>query len=91
MHEEDQALELIDPEVRETCDEMQAVLLMRIALLCTQDAPHLRPNMPRIIGMLTNQTPVTEVPIKPSILAIQSFSVGSSRASSATSFVTQEI
>ncbi|CAK9220875.1 unnamed protein product [Sphagnum jensenii] len=91
LHEEDQALELIDPEVRETCDEMQAVLLMRIALLCTQDAPHLRPNMPRIIGMLTNQTPVTEVPIKPSILAIQSFSVGSSRASSATSFVTQEI
>jgi len=90
LHEENQALELIDPEVKHTCDKKQAILLMRVALLCTQDAPNLRPTMSRIIGMLTRETPVTEVPKKPSILTIQTFNDRSSRATSTASLLPQE-
>jgi hypothetical protein len=90
LHEENQALELIDPEVKHTCDKKQAILLMRVALLCTQDAPNLRPTMSRIIGMLTRETPVTEVPMKPSILTIHTFNDRSSRATSTASLLPQE-
>jgi len=90
LHEENQALELIDPEVKHTCDKKQAILLMRVALLCTQDAPNLRPTMSRIIGMLTRETPVTEVPMKPSILAIHTFNDRCSRATSTASLLPQE-
>lgn len=84
-------MDLIDPRVRDMCDEAQALLLIRVALLCTQDAPTDRPNMPRVVSMLTGDMPTLEVPIKPGFLAIGSGSGHSSRATSSTSLVAIDI
>lgn len=73
------------------CDEAQALLLIRVALLCTQDTPTDRPNMPRVVSMLTGDMPTLEVPIKPGFLAIGSGSGHSSRATSSTNLVAIDI
>ncbi|KAF8029069.1 hypothetical protein BT93_E1672 [Corymbia citriodora subsp. variegata] len=44
--------DLIDPIIRESCDEDEAVKCIRIGLLCTQDDPDDRPTMSVVVRML---------------------------------------
>ncbi|KAF7849036.1 hypothetical protein BT93_L1315 [Corymbia citriodora subsp. variegata] len=44
--------DLIDPIIKESCDEVEAVKCIRIGLLCTQDDPDDRPTMSVVVRML---------------------------------------
>ncbi|XP_024021432.1 probable LRR receptor-like serine/threonine-protein kinase At1g56140 [Morus notabilis] len=52
LHENNESLDLmVDPSLADL-DEREAVRLIRVALLCTQASPTMRPPMSRVVGML---------------------------------------
>ncbi|KAK8274106.1 hypothetical protein V6Z12_D10G051600 [Gossypium hirsutum] len=51
LHENNQILDLVDPNLVEF-DENEALRVVRIALLCTQGSPSMRPPMSRVVAML---------------------------------------
>ncbi|KAL4386784.1 hypothetical protein GQ457_09G004640 [Hibiscus cannabinus] len=65
LHENNQLLSLLDPELVEF-DEKEALRVMRVALLCTQTSPTMRPPMSRVVGMLVGDIEVSNVTTKPS-------------------------
>lgn len=83
--ENNRELQLIDPVLSEF-DEEEALRAIRVALLCTQASPFLRPPMSRVVAMLSGDAEVSIVTSKPSYLVdwhpIDSFMSGvTSRAS----------
>ena len=68
MHENDQSSELVDPKLVEF-DESEAIRLIKVALVCTQASPWLRPPMSRVIGMLTGDIEIDAATSRPSYLA----------------------
>ncbi|XP_024022839.1 probable LRR receptor-like serine/threonine-protein kinase At1g56130 [Morus notabilis] len=67
LYENDQSLELMDPTLSEF-DENEAIRLIRVALLCTQASPWLRPPMSRVVGMLSGDIEIDTAKSKPSYL-----------------------
>ncbi|PON40428.1 Mitogen-activated protein kinase kinase kinase [Parasponia andersonii] len=67
LYEANQALELVDPTLAEF-DENEATRFIRVALLCTQASPWLRPPMSRVIGMLAGDVEINCATSKPSYL-----------------------
>ncbi|KAG2689601.1 hypothetical protein I3760_09G146500 [Carya illinoinensis] len=67
LHEHNQALGLVDPKLMEF-DEIEAIRVIRVALLCTQASPMLRPPMSRVVAMLAGDIEVGNVTTKPSYL-----------------------
>ncbi|KAK8594799.1 hypothetical protein V6N13_015715 [Hibiscus sabdariffa] len=65
LHESNQLLSLLDPALVEF-DEKEALRVMRVALLCTQTSPSMRPPMSRVVGMLVGDIEVSNVTTKPS-------------------------
>ncbi|KAK4341749.1 hypothetical protein RND71_037565 [Anisodus tanguticus] len=67
LHENKCETELVDANLPEfDVDEVKKVT--RIALLCTQTSPALRPSMSRVIAMLTGDAGVATVTSKPGYL-----------------------
>lgn len=60
-------MELVDPKLAKF-DENEATRLIRVALLCTQASPWLRPPMSRVIGMLAGDVEIDAATSKPSYL-----------------------
>ncbi|KAF8029067.1 hypothetical protein BT93_E1669 [Corymbia citriodora subsp. variegata] len=52
LESEGRESDLIDPIIRELCDENEAVKCICIGLLCTQDDPDDRPTMSVVVRML---------------------------------------
>ncbi|XP_030479933.1 probable LRR receptor-like serine/threonine-protein kinase At1g56140 isoform X1 [Cannabis sativa] len=67
LHENYQSLELVDPSLAEF-DEKEAIRIIRVALLCTQGSPLIRPSMSRVIGMLIGDSEIENARSKPSYL-----------------------
>ncbi|XXG68644.1 hypothetical protein AAC387_Pa06g1683 [Persea americana] len=67
LHENDRALELVDPTLHEF-DRAEALRVMGVALLCTQASPMLRPSMSRVVAMLSGDREVSDVTTRPSYL-----------------------
>ena len=60
-------MDLVDPTLR-AFDENEVIRVMRVALLCTQGSPTLRPSMSRVVAMLSGDAEVGSVTSKPSYL-----------------------
>ncbi|KAJ6358417.1 hypothetical protein OIU76_000176 [Salix suchowensis] len=54
-------LDLVDRSVQ-SLDREQATLCITIALLCLQKSPAQRPSMKEVVGMLTGESPVPQLP-----------------------------
>ncbi|KAL5577721.1 hypothetical protein UlMin_019420, partial [Ulmus minor] len=67
LHQNNQILELLDPSLVEF-DETEAIRMIRVALLCTQASPTMRPPMSRVVSMLTGDMEVETATSKPSYL-----------------------
>jgi hypothetical protein len=66
LWEENRILELVDPKVKDNCDEDQVLLLIQVALLCSQDTPALRPNMMRVVSILSGgDMEAAVMPVRP--------------------------
>ena len=60
-------MELVDPKLGSEFNKEEAVRMIKVALLCTNTSPALRPNMSAVVSMLKGQTAVHELGMDPSI------------------------
>ncbi|KAL4282515.1 hypothetical protein GQ457_16G009060 [Hibiscus cannabinus] len=67
LHENNQSLDLVDPNLAEF-NEIEALRVVRVALLCTQGSPSMRPSMSRVVAMLADDIEVSGVITRPSYL-----------------------
>lgn len=67
LYETNQSLGMVDSTLLKF-DEEEALRMIRVALLCTQASPMMRPSMSRVVAMLTGDIEVTPVASKPSYL-----------------------
>ncbi|KAJ8627486.1 hypothetical protein MRB53_020793 [Persea americana] len=64
LHENNRALELVDPTLVEFNEE-EALRVIGVSLLCTQATPMLRPPMSRVVAMLSGDIVLSSVISKP--------------------------
>ncbi|KAF3957871.1 hypothetical protein CMV_017160 [Castanea mollissima] len=60
-------MDLMDPNLKSNFSKEEAVKIMKVALLCTNPSPTLRPTMSAVVSMLEGQTAVHELIMDPSI------------------------
>ncbi|TQD78710.1 hypothetical protein C1H46_035714 [Malus baccata] len=60
-------MELVDRKLGSEFNKEEAMRMIKVALLCTNPSPALRPTMSAVVSMLEGQTLVHEVKINPSI------------------------
>ncbi|KAK8618652.1 hypothetical protein V6N13_132637 [Hibiscus sabdariffa] len=72
LHENNQSLDLVDPNLAEF-DINEALRVARVALLCTQGSPSMRPPMSRVVSMLAGDIEVSGVITRPSYLTDWNF------------------
>ncbi|XP_030967090.1 probable LRR receptor-like serine/threonine-protein kinase At1g07650 isoform X1 [Quercus lobata] len=60
-------MDLVDPDLKSNFSKEEAVKIMKVALLCTNPSPTLRPTMSAVVSMLEGQTAVHELIMDPSI------------------------
>ncbi|KAL5201108.1 hypothetical protein ABZP36_035462 [Zizania latifolia] len=58
LHERGTLLELVDPDLGSDYSAEEALLMLNVALLCTNAAPTLRPKMTKVVSLLEGQTPL---------------------------------
>lgn len=77
-------MELVDTAVNDEHDLMEACKFMKIALLCTQDMPKLRPAMSTVVEMLSGDKDVNDMMTisKPGLLSEFMGLKGSTKVSS---------
>lgn len=59
-------VELVDPKLQNSSHEEDAIRMIRIALLCTQTSPALRPKMSDVVRMLEGRMSIQEFNLEPS-------------------------
>ena len=65
-------MELVDPRLETEFNEEEAMRMIKVALLCTNSSPALRPIMSEVVNMLEGRTLVPELIMDPSIFADES-------------------
>ncbi|KAK2976520.1 hypothetical protein RJ640_023902 [Escallonia rubra] len=60
-------MELMDPRLGSNFDKKEAIRMIKVALLCANPSPALRPMMSAVVGMLQGHISVQEVNMDPSI------------------------
>ncbi|XP_059435610.1 probable LRR receptor-like serine/threonine-protein kinase At1g07650 isoform X2 [Corylus avellana] len=60
-------MELVDPKLGSNFSKEEAVRIIKVALLCTNPSPTLRPTMSAVVSMLEGRTVVRELIMDPSI------------------------
>jgi hypothetical protein len=71
LYEQRRVMALVDPKVREGCDEEQALLLIKVGLLCSQGEASYRPPMTRVVAFLSGDADVPGViPERPAFLGL---------------------
>lgn len=71
---EQQVIKMLDPRIKGNYMEEEVKKVIHIAILCTQDAPKLRPTMARVVSMLKGESPLPNMPSKPG--AMQALGLG---------------
>ncbi|XP_051135023.1 cold-responsive protein kinase 1-like [Andrographis paniculata] len=61
LYEKKETVMLVDSSLDGDFDAEQACRFLKIGLLCTQDAPKLRPSMPTVVRMLTGDKDVDKI------------------------------
>lgn len=51
-------MELVDPELGSAYPNDEVILMLNVALLCTNSSPTLRPTMSKVVSLLEGQTPI---------------------------------
>lgn len=54
-------LDVIDPKLKGEFDEMQAVIVLKLGLLCSNDSPQARPSIRQVVRYLEGETVLPEV------------------------------
>ncbi|BBN68687.1 Leucine-rich repeat transmembrane protein kinase [Prunus dulcis] len=67
LQQEGNLMELVDPKLGSQFKKEEAMRMIKVALLCANPSPALRPAMSAVVSMLEGQTIVHEVKINPSI------------------------
>ncbi|KAJ8504202.1 hypothetical protein OPV22_005088 [Ensete ventricosum] len=67
LHKKGQTLELMDPALVPTADAEQVAMCIQVGLLCTQCDPKLRPDMKRVVMILSRKPSILEEPTQPGI------------------------
>ncbi|KAJ0083116.1 hypothetical protein Patl1_10396 [Pistacia atlantica] len=67
LQEKENLLEIVDPKLEHEFDKEEAERMIKVALLCSNASPELRPTMSEVVSMLEAQTIVQEVISDPSI------------------------
>ena len=60
-------MELVDPKLGTEFKKKEAIRMLKVALLCANPSPALRPTMSAVVSMLEGRTVVHEYPLNPSI------------------------
>ncbi|PRQ29287.1 putative protein kinase RLK-Pelle-DLSV family [Rosa chinensis] len=60
-------MELVDPKLNAGFNREEALRMIKVALLCANSSPALRPTLSEVVSMLEGRTVVHEVTINPSI------------------------
>ena len=60
-------MELVDPQLGSELNKEEAIRMIKVALLCTNPSPALRPTMSSVVSMLKGQTIVDEATLDLSI------------------------
>ncbi|PQQ01641.1 hypothetical protein Pyn_33241 [Prunus yedoensis var. nudiflora] len=60
-------MDLVDPRLGSNFSKEEAIRMVKVALLCTNPAPALRPTMSAVVSMLEGKTAVHELIMDPSI------------------------
>ncbi|KAM0825263.1 hypothetical protein ACQ4PT_069676 [Festuca glaucescens] len=58
LHERGTLLELVDPDLGSNYSTEEALLMLNVALLCTNAAPTLRPKISSVVSLLEGHTPL---------------------------------
>lgn len=58
-------LELIDQDIKESCNHTEVVKCIQIGLLCVQEKPDDRPSMARVVSYLTSPSALLPFPGEP--------------------------
>ncbi|CAL9764298.1 unnamed protein product [Musa acuminata subsp. burmannicoides] len=66
-HEKGNLLELVDPALDSSFSTEEALQMLKLALLCTNISPTLRPNMSAVVSMLEGKTPIELLSVQSSI------------------------
>lgn len=80
LYEQRRVMDLVDPKVKEGCDEEQALLLIKVALLCSQGEGFSRPHMARVVTWLSGDADIPDIPQRPEFLGIGLTDPNKSRA-----------
>ncbi|KAG4199530.1 hypothetical protein ERO13_A05G152675v2 [Gossypium hirsutum] len=65
-------MELVDPRLVTEFNEEEAIRMAKVALLCTNSSPALRPTMSEVVNMLEGRALVPKLIMDPSIFADES-------------------
>lgn len=72
LQERGSLLELVDPDLGSAYSSEEAMVLLNVALLCTNAAPTLRPAMSQVVSMLEGRTAVHELLSDPGFSTVDS-------------------
>lgn len=67
LHTKKQTMDMLDPALRSTEDAKQVAMCVHLGLLCTQADPKLRPDMRRVVVILSKKPGPLEEPVKPGV------------------------
>ena len=62
-------MELVDPELGSELSKEEAIIMIKVALLCINPSAALRPTMSAVVSMLEGRTVVPELTMEASIYA----------------------
>ncbi|GKC32279.1 probable LRR receptor-like serine/threonine-protein kinase isoform X1, partial [Tanacetum coccineum] len=63
MEKKGSLIDLVDPRLGSNFNKKEAVKMMKIALLCTNQSPALRPTMSEVVNMLEGRTKIKETDV----------------------------
>lgn len=61
LQERGSLLELVDPSLGSNFSSEEAILMLNVALLCTNASPTLRPTMSQVVNMLEGRTAIQDL------------------------------
>ncbi|KAK2632016.1 hypothetical protein EUGRSUZ_L02119 [Eucalyptus grandis] len=83
--------ECIDPALKGKFLVSEALNVIRIALLCTQASPDLRPSMSEVVEMLNDRECIVPMPMQPPFLNNNPIPDDSSRSSNTNTGITNQL
>ncbi|XP_021275178.1 probable LRR receptor-like serine/threonine-protein kinase At1g07650 isoform X2 [Herrania umbratica] len=72
LRERGSLLELVDPDLGSEYSSEEAMVMLNVALLCTNASPTLRPTMSQVVSMLEGRTAVQDILSDPGFSSINS-------------------